>query len=215
MLHLSAMKSLTWFKFSPSDWMMGRISRQSSDVQIAFLRLCCIYWNNECQMSIAHAELETDGHFPTLLKLNMIETNGESIVIKFLDIQIEEIYSVKERLSLGGKKSAEKRWNKQPVESTKPKKVKAIVTEIDATLFTTFWALYPKKQNKTLASKLFLKLPNDEQQLAITNIERLFSQTPIQYVPMPSTYINNKRWNDELTTNPLNQKPQDEEPYHY
>lgn len=213
---MSAMKSLTWFKFSPSDWMMGRISRQSSDVQIAFLRLCCIYWNNECKMSIAHAELETDGHLPTLLKLNMVETNGESVVIKFLDIQIEEIYSVKERLSLGGKRSAEKRWNKQPAEEiAKPKKVKSVVKEIDDTLFDSFWALYPKKQNRTLANKLFVKLTNDEQLLAINNIERLFAQTPIQYVPMPSTYINNKRWNDELTNNQLNQTKPDEEPYHY
>jgi hypothetical protein len=207
------MKSLTWFKFCPSDWMMGRISRQSSDVQIAFLRLCCIYWNNECKMTIAHAELETDGHFPTLVKLNMVETNDDCIVIKFLDIQIQEIYSVKERLSYGGKKSAEKRWNKQPEE--KPKKVKPIVTEIDTTLFDSFWALYPKKQNKAMANKLFMRLPTDEQQLAVSNIERLFANTPIQYVPMPSTYINNKRWNDEINTNPLTQKPQDEEPYIY
>ena len=207
------MKSLTWFKFCPSDWMMGRISRQSSDVQIAFLRLCCIYWNNECRMTIAHAELETDGHFPTLVKLNMVETNDDCIVIKFLDIQIQEIYSVKERLSYGGKKSAEKRWNKQPEE--KPKKVKPIVTEIDTTLFDSFWALYPKKQNKAMANKLFMRLPTDEQQLAVSNIERLFANTPIQYVPMPSTYINNKRWNDEINTNPLTQKPQDEEPYIY
>ena len=207
------MKSLTWFKFSPSDWMMGRISRQSSDVQIAFLRLCCIYWNNECKMTIAHAELETDGHFPTLVKLNMVETNDDCIVIKFLDIQIQEIYSVKERLSYGGKKSAEKRWNKQPVE--KPKKVKPIVTEIDTTLFDSFWEWYPKKQNKAMANKLFMRLPIDEQQLAISNIKRLFANTPIQYVPLPSTYINNKRWNDEINTNPLNQKPQDEEPYIY
>lgn len=213
---MSAMKSLTWFKFSPSDWMMGRISRQSSDVQIAFLRLCCIYWNNECKMSLAHAELETDGHLTTLLKLNMVETNGESVVIKFLDIQIQEIYSVKERLSLGGKRSAEKRWNKLPVEEiAKPKKVKSVVKEIDATLFDSFWALYPKKQNRTLANKLFIKLTNDEQLLAINNIERLFAQTPIQYVPMPSTYINNKRWNDELTNNQPNQTKPDEEPYHY
>jgi hypothetical protein len=207
------MKSLTWFKFCPSDWMMGRISRQSSDVQIAFLRLCCIYWNNECRMTIAHAELETDGHFPTLVKLNMVETNDDCIVIKFLDIQIQEIYSVKERLSYGGKKSAEKRWNKQPEE--KPKKVKPIVTEIDTTLFDSFWEWYPKKQNKAMANKLFMRLPIDEQQLAISNIKRLFANTPIQYVPMPSTYINNKRWNDEINTNPLNQKPQDEEPYIY
>jgi hypothetical protein len=207
------MKSLTWFKFSPSDWMMGRISRQSPDVQIAFLRLCCIYWNNECRMSIAHAELETDGHFPTLVKLNMVETNDDCIVIKFLDIQIQEIYSVKERLSYGGKKSAEKRWNKQPEE--KPKKVKPIVTEIDTTLFDSFWTLYPKKQNKTMANKLFMRLPTDEQQLAVSNIERLYANTPVQYVPLPSTYINNKRWNDEINNQPLNQKPQDEEPYIY
>ena len=106
------MKQLPWFKFSPADWMMGRISRQSCEVQVAFLRLCCIYWNAECVMSYEHAELETDGYLEKLIALKMVEVYEDGISIKFLDIQFSEGKQKREKMSNAGKVSAERRMNK-------------------------------------------------------------------------------------------------------
>lgn len=105
------MKQLPWFKFSPADWMMGRISRQSCEVQVAFLRLCCIYWNAECEMTVEHAELECDGYFDRLVTLKMVEVVGDKIGIKFLNIQYEEGRKKRQKMSNAGKASAEQRFN--------------------------------------------------------------------------------------------------------
>jgi hypothetical protein len=82
-------------------------------------------------------------------------------------------------------------------------------------LFDQFWALYPRKTSKQAASKAFAKLKDEDQQKAISNIGRLYSQTPIQFVPHAATYINQARWDDQViprnaTFNPLNQN--DDEP---
>jgi hypothetical protein len=106
------MKQLPWFKFSPADWMMGRISRQSCEVQVAFLRLCCIYWNAECVMTYEHAELEADGYLEKLIALKMVEVYDDGICIKFLDIQFSEGQQKREKMSNAGKASAERRFNK-------------------------------------------------------------------------------------------------------
>jgi hypothetical protein len=105
------MKQLPWFKFSPADWMMGRISRQSCEVQVAFLRLCCIYWNAECVMTYEHAELEADGYLEKLISLKMVEVYDDGIGIKFLDIQFSEGQQKREKMSNAGKASAERRLN--------------------------------------------------------------------------------------------------------
>jgi hypothetical protein len=107
------MKQLPWFKFSPADWMMGRISRQSCEVQVAFLRLCCIYWNAECVMSYEHAELEADGYLEKLIALKMVEVYDDGICIKFLDIQFSEGKQKREKMSNAGKASAERRLNER------------------------------------------------------------------------------------------------------
>jgi hypothetical protein len=107
------MKQLPWFKFSPADWMMGRISRQSCEVQVAFLRLCCIYWNAECVMTYEHAELEADGYLEKLIALKMVEVYEDGIGIKFLDIQFSEGKQKREKMSNAGKVSAERRLNER------------------------------------------------------------------------------------------------------
>jgi hypothetical protein len=91
---------------------------------------------------------------------------------------------------------------------TKPKRDSSI-------LFDQFWTLYPRKTSKQSASKAFAKLKDKDQQAAINNISRLYSETPVQFVPHAATYLNQGRWEDQViprnaTFNPLNQS--DDEP---
>ena len=73
-------------------------------------------------------------------------------------------------------------------------------------LFDEFWAAYPRKDDKKRA---WLKFK------AIKNLEKIFpdimadvenkkkseqwNKNGGQFIPMPSTYLNNERWNDEET----------------
>ena len=215
--------------------MMGRISRQPAEVQVAFIRLCCVYWNAECEMSTDHAELEADGHLERLLQTRLVESNGPSVFIKFLDIQWEEANLHRTKMSQAGKRSAERRSAKveenptkvEPMLNLPSTKVKPVFNreeerreekkrgENTCVLFDQFWTLYPRKTSKQSASKAFAKLKDEDQQAAINNIARLYAETPVQFVPHAATYLNQGRWEDQViprnaTFNPLNQT--DDEP---
>ena len=215
--------------------MMGRISRQPAEVQVAFIRLCCVYWNAECEMSTDHAELEADGHLERLLQTRLVESNGPSVFIKFLDIQWEEANLHRTKMSQAGKRSAERRSAKVEENPTKVEPMLNLPStnvepvfnreeerreekkrgENTCVLFDQFWTLYPRKTSKQSASKAFAKLKDEAQQAAINNIARLYAETPVQFVPHAATYLNQGRWEDQViprnaTFNPLNQS--DDEP---
>jgi hypothetical protein len=63
--------------------------------------------------------------------------------------------------------------------------------------FDQFWTTFPRKTDKARAKRSFLRLTKTEQELAVSNIQRLYAETPAQFVPHPSTYLNGKRWEDQ------------------
>lgn len=75
------------------------------------------------------------------------------------------------------------------------------------TMSSEFYQAYPKKQDKARARKSFFKIKNLpdvfphlmkglEQQKASAD----WKKDGGKYIPYPSTWLNNKRWEDELTT---------------
>jgi len=218
--------------------MIGRISRQPAEVQVAFIRLCCVYWNAECEMSTEHAELEADGHLQRLLQTRLVETNGPSVFIKFLDIQWEDANLHRTKMSEAGKRSAERRSTKveenptkvepmlnlpstyvKPTFNREEKRREDKREKKDCVLFDQFWALYPRKTSKQSASKAFAKLKDEDQQKAINNVARLYSDTPVEFIPHAATYLNQARWEDQTIirgntfAKPLNQTDDADLPY--
>ena len=86
-------------------------------------------------------------------------------------------------------------------------------------LFDQFWALYPRKTSKQSASKAFAKLKDEDQQKAINNVARLYSDTPVEFIPHAATYLNQARWEDQTIirgntfAKPLNQTDDADLPY--
>lgn len=70
-------------------------------------------------------------------------------------------------------------------------------------LFDIFWEKYPRKVWKKDAMKKFDKLKKEDQELAIKMID-VFKKTRQwqneQYIPHPTTYINQERFRDEVET---------------
>jgi hypothetical protein len=67
--------------------------------------------------------------------------------------------------------------------------------------FDEFWALYPKKKSKKPALEKFIKLTPEKQKLAIERLKlRPFRFDEEKYIPLPSTFINQERWEDEIAT---------------
>lgn len=71
--------------------------------------------------------------------------------------------------------------------------------------FARFWIAYPRKVGKTDALKAFMKLAPDEA-LTVTMIDavrrhatsRDWQKDSGQFIPHPSTWLNGRRWEDEI-----------------
>ena len=118
------MEKLQWFKFTPSDWMMGKIQRCPEITQARFLRLCCLYWNKECELSKEDAIIEIDKeHFDCLESKKIISCIDNVINISFLDEQFLEIQEVKDGKSKSGLIGNLKRWHPAIYAKFKSKKI--------------------------------------------------------------------------------------------
>ena len=78
-----------------------------------------------------------------------------------------------------------------------------IVPDFKEIAFDEFYKLYPRKVGRFVAKKSFNKLSKRDKMLAyngLTDYIRFWkhNKTEKQFIPHPSTWINQKRWQDEL-----------------
>jgi hypothetical protein len=72
-------------------------------------------------------------------------------------------------------------------------------------MFLEFWQAYPRRQAKPVALKAFLKIRPDEA-LFQKMLKAIRKQAKTEqwlngggcYIPMPSTWLNQERWEDEI-----------------
>lgn len=79
------------------------------------------------------------------------------------------------------------------------------VVEATPDLFARFWGLYPNKKGKTAAEKAWQKLKVTEalfteiaDGLGRYCVSREWKKDGGQYIPHPATWLNGKRWQDEV-----------------
>lgn len=103
------MDKLQWFKFTPTDWVMGKIQRCPEITQARFMRLVCLYWNKECLLSYEDAEIEIDKeHLDILISKKVIKNDNGFLVVEFLNEQLENIAETSEKR----RNAVLQRWNK-------------------------------------------------------------------------------------------------------
>ncbi len=112
------MKELPYFKFYPSQWITGNISFLSFKEQGAFMKACCFYWAQDCKLKTQQVKRIIDEDlYNSLLDNGLIKSDGEYIIISWLDEQLEERKKRHEANvkngKKGGKKSAELRASNQ------------------------------------------------------------------------------------------------------
>ena len=62
-----------------------------------------------------------------------------------------------------------------------------------------FWGLYPRKEAKPKAFTTFKNKSRADQQKAIDHLKtKPFSGTEKQFIPIPTTYLNQDRFNDSV-----------------
>lgn len=103
------MDNLQWFKFSISSWVIGRIQKCPEVTQARFIRLVCLYWSKECNLSIEDAEIEIDKeHLDILFSKKVVKFTDDFISIDFLNEQFEDILKTSKKR----REAVQQRWSK-------------------------------------------------------------------------------------------------------
>lgn len=75
--------------------------------------------------------------------------------------------------------------------------------------FEDFWDLYDHKKDIKTAKQKWNLLTQKEKELIMNHVPEYVKSTPNkQYRKFPATYINNKSWNNEITTNDKSESEQ-------
>lgn len=104
------MDKLKWFKFTPSEWLSGRTARLPNSTQGEYIRFCCVYWIEECNMTEKDAMIELSAKsYELLINADIIKSVNGKIIVKFLNDQMSDINDMRRKNSEAGKKSALRR----------------------------------------------------------------------------------------------------------
>lgn len=212
------MEKMQWFKFSISEWKMGKIQRCTPEAKSSFMELCCLYWINETKLSIEDAIIECDEHnYQNLLSKKVIKEIDGFIKIYFLDEQFEYVLDKSEK----ARESVKKRWSKRNaivLESNNDSNTNVLETYNERNTeekrreekredkeliysFDEFWKAYGKSVDKRKCSDKFYKLNVEDLEGIKLNLPKYILSTPdIQYRKNPLTWLNGKCWNDEVST---------------
>jgi uncharacterized protein YdaU (DUF1376 family) len=184
---------------------------------IAYRRLLDIYYLHERPLNSGSASVARQ------INMREYETEVKSILDEFFTLTDDGWINVRadkeiahyrgkiEQASRAGKASAERRSNVRSTDVQPTNNHKPITNNqeyIDR--FDIFWKQYPRKVAKPNALKSWLKIKPDDvvlkKMLDAINQQQLPSKE-IQFVPHPATWLNAKRWEDEITaptTNVMN-----------
>lgn len=94
--------------------------------------------------------------------------------------------------------------DQQPTSNRPQTRSKRIKEESISSNFDSFWQAYPKKQSRQLAQKSWDKIaPSEELQSTILSaldcqkVSEQWQQDNGKYIPLASTWLNQRRWEDE------------------
>jgi hypothetical protein len=197
------MEKLSWFKFTPRDWAMGKIQRCPEVTQARFMRLCCVYWNKDCVLTFDEADIEVDKeHLDILINKKIIKLENGFIGIDFLDQQLFEI----SKTSKKRREAVNERWNKVRENDTS-------VSENDTSAIQTVYKTIQSKSksknidnniilNKSLLSEI--KISDDKKFLIFKDLQLEVSEDQIDYfkraVAFQKLFIKNLKEKSSTTT---------------
>jgi DNA replication protein DnaD len=139
---------------------------------------------------------------------NMLDTKKDNVTT-LITIRNYELYQgrldTKEDSKLDSKRDTnnnDKNEKNTYIDSEHPEKTPSKVTYSDS--FNTFWNTYPKRKDKATAYKVWEKIgvSNGMLETILKAVEEQIVckqwQDP-QFIPLPSTWLNKRRWEDEET----------------
>jgi hypothetical protein len=206
-------KELPFFKHEPSEWLEGEIQVCSDAAIVCFSNLISGYWLKLGSMSYAFALQKYCRRnaeiIEELINSGIVDREGDSIRIAFLDKQLGEFKTVSKARS----KAAHERWAKKGVDanayanalqlestSNAIREEKRREEEIrEDKSFDEFWDLYNHKIDRKKCIDKWKRLTDKNHVLAIKAIPiYLKSVKDKKYLKNPLTWLNGECWNDEM-----------------
>ena len=192
-------------------------ARLSDSQTIAYLRLLWMYYDTEKPLildtELLAFQIGTSIQDTELLLRTFFILTDEGWKQTRCEEEISSYREFLNKKSMAGRASAEQRKNirSTPVQQT----LNDGSTDVQLTTnhkpitniniyndqFEMFWKSYPKKTAKESAKKAWIKIkPNDELIAKITKAvkDQKLSEREQQFIPHASTWLNNKRWEDEI-----------------
>lgn len=146
-----------------------------------------------------HNYIQSDRYKPTVYvaEKSLLSTNNNTYALDTGCIQ--DVSSLDTQVRLGKSKSKDR--------LSKDRKEQVTIVTADAEGFDEFWEAYPRKTSKAEARKAWNKLkPNEElREKMLASIEAWKNTDQWReprYIPHPSTWLNQERWNDEVPEDP-------------
>lgn len=199
-------KELPYFKFFPSEWLMGDIVLLPYSVQGVFTNVKAYYWQKECKVTLAMLKQKFSNaiaELNELIKSDILkhDSTSDEVTINFLDEQFSEISELHEKRVKAGRKGGKAKLKQNPSKAkAKPKHKEEEKEEEKDITFDKFWSLYPKKVGRKTCLSKWEKLTLEIKNKIIETLPAFSAYKPFpEYThPNPETYFNQERWWDEI-----------------
>jgi uncharacterized protein YdaU (DUF1376 family) len=199
---------MNYYQFHIGDY--ASHTRHLSPIEdIAYRRILDVYYLHERPLNAGLTSVARQinmREYEEQIKIVLTEfftLTDDGWVNQRADQEIQQYRAKIEQASRAGKASAERRFNAgstdvQPTINHKP----ITNNQIDIDRFELFWKQYPRKIAKPNALKAWLKIkPNDQlsQKMIDAVKQQKLSDREIQFVPHAATWLNGRRWEDEIS----------------
>jgi uncharacterized protein YdaU (DUF1376 family) len=202
-----------WYKFHLGDY-ITHTTHLSDAEDLAYRRLLDLYYMSEAPIPLDTAfvarKIRLDLDITESVLSEFFEATEEGYQNTRCDAEIAKYqHQVATNRSLGKRggrpKKIESVTESKPNMNPKKNKNKNINT-LSATRFEEFWAAWPSSKRKVGKAAVLVKWQkaglDEVADVIIANVNDLKSseQWTSGFEPAPMTYINQRRWEDELTT---------------
>lgn len=205
-----SMKSLEWYPWYPNRWMgSGKARRMTLEERGAYRELLDWQWLEKGKLPESIEDLSAIAGFdvakyPRVLSMFPVVAPGIRA-----NTVLAELWTCQQDRHAKRVVSANKRWEKKEIEED---------VEVDVDIegnahamhdamhadFDAFWKAYPRKTGKKAALKAWNNAKDKPAiEAIIAKIEELkkssqWKKDNGQFIPMPATWLNQGRWNDEV-----------------
>ena len=204
---------MIWYKFHLGDY-ITHTTHLSDAEDLAYRRLLDMYYMSEKPIPLdtqaVSRKIRLDLDITESVLSEFFEITDEGYQNTRCDAEIAKYqHQVATNRSLGKRGGRPKKTESvtEPEPNTNPKKIKnKNKNTLSATRFEEFWAAWPSSKRKVGKAAVLAKWEkaglDDLADVIIANVndQKVSEQWTGGFEPAPMTYINQRRWEDELTT---------------